>query len=354
MRAAVVGKLAAARTEAIGVDALPDGGAYYVARLRQQTSVSIDPEALRQSGLAEVDRLGALLDARLRTLGQTEGSVGERLERLREQSRYGVEDTDAGRARLGETAQELLARARTASKPYFTRFPESDVIIRLTPDFARDSSPSSYMPPAADGSRPGVFNFSIRDAATVSKMDLPRLIVHETIPGHHYQLALQQESALPILRQYLPFSGYSEGWATYAETLAVDMGLYGDTPVGEIGALRSHLSLAVLQVVETGLHHKGWSREQAIAYVADTLATPREQIESAIDRMLVWPGQMITYIVGSAKIEEMRAKTKNQLGDRFDIKAFHDEILREGAMPLDVLDRRIDAWIARGRTPSAP
>lgn len=181
------------------------------------------------------------------------------------------------------------------------------------------------------------------DLSAISPVSYPSLIFHETIPGHHYQIALQRESDLPLLRKFLPFNSYSEGWGLYVETIAAEMGLYEDDPMGEIGALESELFRAVRLVVDTGLHAKGWSREQAADYFRQTLGGPAY---GEIDRYLVTPAQALGYKIGQLKIAELRARAEQQLGDAFDIKAFHDQILVNGPMPLEVLDREIDRWIA--------
>jgi len=344
MRIAAAARLDQARTSNIGMAGLPDGAAYYRARLRQQTSLDIDPGELHRQAMADTERLQREVDLALAGMDREQGTIAERFGALRAETLYTVAPGDEGRSELLAIANEWLARAREDFQPYFGRFPQADVEIVLTPAHAVDSVPSNYSPPAADGSRPGVFSFSIPDPQDVSRTGLPRLVVHETIPGHHYQIALQQEMGLPLIRRYLPFPAFVEGWAIYTEGLAREIGFYGDDPAAEISVLYQQLTGAMLIALETGLHHQGWSREQAVDFMREVFAIPEDRLDSNVDRVLVWPGQMLSYILGSQHIFQLRDDARTTLGDEFDIAAFHDEVLSAGALPLDILERRIKAW----------
>ena len=346
MRDAVGARLDQARTTNVGMGGLLDGAAHYRASLRQQTSVDIDPRALHRQAMADLARLTALADQMLVSIGRSEGTVAERLETLRAEMRYPVPPGDEGRQALLAIANEWLDRARQDFQPYFNRFPQADVEIVLTPAHAVDSLPSMYLPSSADGARPGTFRYSIPDPQEVSRIGLPRLVVHETIPGHHYQIALQQEIGLPLIRRYLPFPAYSEGWAIYTEGFAREMGFYGDDLAAEIGVIFSQLGAAALHATETGLHHEGWTREQAKAFMREFLPGPEDRIDSTIDRLLAWPAQSLSYHVGADRFFHLRDYAMAALGDDFDIAVFHDQALSAGALPLEILEERIRAWVA--------
>jgi len=348
LKAAIEAKLPEARTEKPGLIGIPGGAQHYRARLRQHTSADTDPEALHQLGLAEAERLATELTRRLEALGYTDGTLPERMERLRADTRLNLANDEAGRQEILRRANVLMNEAATSARDYFNRVPKAPVEIRLEPAHtAQTGAPSSYSPPAADGSRPGIFSLSVRDVSTMTSLALPRVVHHEAIPGHHYQVALQQESDLPLLRQYLPFGAYREGWAIYAEGLALEMGLYKGDPLAEVGLLASELSGAVILALDTGLHHKGWSSEEGIAFMERFIsATENYSLETAVDRSLAWPAQLLSYGAGYQKIKALRARAEERLGDRFDVKSFHDEVLRDGAVPLAILERKIDAWIA--------
>ena len=350
MREAAANRLDEARTANIGMLGLPNGAAYYRARVLQMTSVDIDPGELHHQAMMEVERLKELLDDALVAIGRSEGTPIERMRALREEALYEVPPGDEGRQALLAIANEWLDRARVDFQPYFNHFPQADVEIVLTPTHAADSLPSMYMLPAADGSRPGVFQFSISDPQNFDRLDLPRLVVHETIPGHHYQLALQQEMGLPLIRQYLPFPGYVEGWAVYTEGFAGEVGFYDEDFAAEIGVIMEQLRAAATHATETGLHYAGWTCEQALAFIREASTSPEPRLEMALDHMLAVPGQILSYNVGAERMFYLRDHVRTALGEDFDIAAFHDEVLSAGAMPLDILERRIREWVTDNGT----
>ena len=344
LKSAVENRLDEARTENVGVSALPDGYAYYAARIRQMTTVAHDPDRLHKLGVQEVARLNEALESGLEQLGYVEGGIHARVQQFFDDNLFGFPDTSEGRDQLTAEIRRMIERANAVSQDYFSVFPKASVEVRLIPEYAAASANNSYSRPAKDGSRPGYFNINGRRPSQASRVGLPSLTFHETIPGHHHQIALAQELDLSLLRQNLPFTAYSEGWALYVETIADEMGYYDNDPVGAVGAILSELFRARRLVVDTGLHAKAWSRDEAAQYMAATIGTA-EGWAREIDRYLVTPGQALAYKVGELKITGLRAKAEAALGDGFDIRTFHDEILSDGAVPLDVLESKIDAWI---------
>ncbi|WP_271077135.1 DUF885 domain-containing protein [Aurantiacibacter sp. MUD61] len=332
-----------ARTENVGILGLPDGEEQYIALARRWTTTDIDPEAVHQRGLEEVARIRGEMDRRLTALGFTEGTFEERMAAAYQEGLYGYPNSEEGAEALLARTEQMVDDARRITEPYFTRFPEAPVETIPVPVSAQASAPNSYSRPAADGSRPGVFNINLADPSRYGDISYPSLVYHETIPGHHYQIALQQETDLPLVRRFLPFSAYSEGWGLYVETIAEDMGLYEENPIGVLGALSSELFRAARLVVDTGIHHQGWSREEAQEYMEETVGDPSVR---EVDRYIVWPGQALAYKTGQLVIADLRADAEERLGDDFDVALFHDEILREGSMPLSVLETQIGAWIA--------
>jgi uncharacterized protein (DUF885 family) len=209
----------------------------------------------------------------------------------------------------------------------------------------RDSASSHYILPAADGSRPGVFYAVIHDPLKYTTPSMAALFLHEGQPGHHFQMAIQQELALPRFRRFLWYDAYGEGWALYAESLGRELGVYDD-PHAYLGRLQSELVRAIRLVVDTGLHAKGWSREQTISYIMTTEGSTEASARRATERYMVWPAQALSYKIGELKIIELRERAQKSLGKKFDIRAFHDEVLGNGPLPLSMLETRVDAWVS--------
>ena len=343
--AAVEARLDEARVERPGVLALHEGEEYYAARIRVHTSTNYTAEELHDLGLREVSRLSNEIDKMLVELGYEQGPTSERLAQLGEDYSYGLENTEAGRRQLMTIADKLIREAENASKPYFEKFPTSAVEVRPIPDYAANSASNSYSRPTPNGARPGYYNLNVMMPSRANAVDLPTLTYHEAVPGHHFQMARAVESDMPILRQNLPFTAYGEGWALYAETLAAEMGLYENNPAGAVGALKSELYRAVRLVVDTGLHTMGWGREYAADYMASTIGGSPQNWLGEVDRYVVSPGQALAYKVGQLKITELRLRAQEKLGEDFDIAEFHEEILKDGPLPLDLLDRKISRWI---------
>jgi uncharacterized protein (DUF885 family) len=240
-----------------------------------------------------------------------------------------------------------VAAVQAKLPQYFGTLPKARVEIRRVPAYIEAGAPGGYYnAPSMDGKRPGAYYINLRDTAENPTWTLPTLTYHESIPGHHLQIAMQQEAPLPLIRQFGGFSAYVEGWALYAEQLAFEMGMYDKDPFGEVGYLQSALFRACRLVVDTGMHHKRWSREQAIEFMATTDGDLVSAVTTEIERYCVWPGQACSYKVGHAMWNKLRSQAKAALGDRFDIRQFHDAGLLAGAMPLTVLEHVIGDYVA--------
>lgn len=335
-------------THDAGVWRLPDGEAYYDWGIRSYTTSTLSGAEIHALGLQQVAELSARADGLLKAQGLTQGSVGERISALGKDPAQLYPNTDAGKAQLLADLNAQMADMARRLPQYFGRIPAAPVEIRRVPTFIEAGAPGGYYnSPALDGSRPGAYYINLRDTAEWPRMQLPTLTYHEASPGHHHQIALQQEQAdRPLLMKVLGFSAYSEGWALYSEQLADEMGVYADNPIGQIGYLQSLLFRATRLVADSGLHHKRWSREQTIRYMVETLGDSETAVTTEVERYCVWPGQASSYKVGHNKWVELRARAQAALGDRFDIRAFHDAGMNAGGVPLTVLDKIMTDWIA--------
>ncbi len=345
----------AARATAVhtaGVARLPNGGEYYALSLKSYTTSSMSPEQIHQTGLQLVTELSSGIDTLLRAQGSITGTVGQRLAALAANPAYIYPDTDAGKEALIADLNKKVRVVQAKLPLYFGALPKATVEIRRVPKAIEAGAPGGYYQPGTlDGSRPGAYYINLRDTAEVPRWALPTLTFHESIPGHHLQLTLAQEMRdLPLIRKIVFFSGYGEGWALYAEQLAVEMGMYDDDPLGHIGQVQGALFRAVRLVVDTGMHAQGWSREQAVAYFVDTLGEKRSSAVTEVERYCVWPGQACSYMVGKLTWLRLRAQARAALGPKFDIRHFHDAGLLSGALPLDVLDQVIGRYVATARS----
>ncbi|WP_342367068.1 DUF885 domain-containing protein [Lysobacter arenosi] len=331
-----------------GVWALPDGKAFYDAALRWNTSTDLDADAIHRIGLQEVARIDKEVDALLVRQGLREGTVGERMQALNKDPRFLYADSDAGRAELVADIQRSLDKLQPRIPEYFGRVPTQRLEVRTVPVQAQATAPGGYYsPPAMDGSRPGVFFINLGDMAANTRFSLPTLTYHEGSPGHHFQISLGQTlTGLPLLRRSLNPSAFSEGWALYAEQLAAEMGLYKDDPWGDLGRLRAEMFRSVRLVVDTGLHRKRWTPERAIDYMQAKTGMTEAEVRIEVYRYLVQPGQASSYKMGHLKMVELRQRAQKRLGKRFDIRAFHDLVLGNGALPLSVLEKAVDEWVA--------
>jgi uncharacterized protein (DUF885 family) len=334
-----------------GVWRLPDGEAYYTASVAFWTTTTLTGDEIHRTGLDLVVTLSALADAAMKAQGLTQGSVGQRFRAMYDDPRYRYPNTDEGKAQLLADLNVKVAAVQARLPAYFGVLPKAKVEIRRIPPYTEAGAPGGYYQPGAlDGSRPGAYYINLRDTAEVPRWTLPTLTYHESIPGHHLQLSIAQEAPLPLIRKLTFYSAYSEGWALYAEQLADEMGMYDGDPLGRIGYLHDALFRAVRLVVDSGLHAKRWSREKAIAYYVDVLGDKDASATTEVERYCVAPGQACGYMLGKLTWLRERARAKAALGPRFDIRAFHDAGMTNAAVPLDILPRVIDRYIAAAKT----
>jgi uncharacterized protein (DUF885 family) len=341
-------------TDDDGVWKLPDGDAYYAFLLRHHTSTQYSPEQIHQLGLSEVQRISAEMDEILRQLGQQNTSVGIAMSLIGEDPSFRYPTGDVGRERALAVAASAIEEAETVMPAAFSRLPNAKVEVRRVPKFQEQSrAGASYFPPALDGSRPGIFWLNLRAPdQDFTTFDLRTTVFHEAIPGHHFQLALAQEiENVPNFRRSLPFTAYAEGWGLYAEQLAWEYGLQND-PYDNLGRLQGEIWRAVRLVVDTGIHFKRWSRQQAIDYMVAQTGLPESTVVTEVERYIVMPGQACAYKVGMLKILELRERSRTALGDLFDIRDFHDVVLMNGSVPLEILETIVDNYIDSTREKS--
>ncbi|MDQ8755039.1 DUF885 family protein [Sphingosinicella sp. LHD-64] len=341
----------AGATHDAGVWRLPEGPDYYAYGLRYATTTTMNPDEIHQLGLDQIAELSSQADRILRARGLTQGTVAERLGALGRDPQHVYPNTDAGKTQLIADLNTQMADIRRRLPNWFGRLPRAECDIRRVPPAIEAGAPGGYyQSPALDGSRPGAYYINLRDTAEWPKWTLPTLTYHEAVPGHHHQIALALEATdIPMLRRLMGFSAYSEGWGLYSEQLADEMGMYENDPLGRLGYLQSFMFRAARLVVDTGLHHKRWSREQGIRYMVEALGDQESSVTTEVERYCVWPGQATSYKVGQTRWLQLRERARQQLGDRFDIKSFHDTALAAGAMPLAALERVVDDWVAARR-----
>jgi uncharacterized protein (DUF885 family) len=335
--------LAACRTTS-GVSALPNGAAYYAYLVRVHTTSDLNPEAIHALGLREVARIRGEI-AKVQAAMKFDGTPTEFLRWHEREARFrpyrsAQEVVDAYTA-LNQRIAPQLTR-------WFGRTPRQPLVIRPVPALQVPSGGSYYNPPSPDGSRPGTFFVWVNDPRDVNSAQLSSLLLHEGQPGHHFQMTIQQELGLPEFRRYGWSTAFGEGWALYAETLGRELGLYDD-PNQYLGHLKLELMRAVRLVTDTGLHAKGWTREQSVAYMMDIEGRSEADARNATERYMAFPAQALGYKIGSLKIQSLRERARAALGDKFSPSEFHDIVLSEGTVPLRVLERMVDAWIARRR-----
>ena len=330
-----------------GVWRLPDGDAYYAAALAAATTTSLSPAAVHQLGLDQVAEISGRLDKLLKAQGMTKGAVAERLEALNDDPSQLYPNTDEGRTALIDQLNRQIDRMYLKLPVDFRTVPTTKVEVRRVPPFIQDGASNGYYQRAAlDGSRPALYFINLKDTHEWPKFSLPTLTYHEAVPGHHLQISIQQQADVPLIRRTASFSAYSEGWALYAEQLADEMGMYEGDPMGRAGFLQSFLFRAVRLVVDTGMHFKRWSREQAVDYMVANTGYARTRAAREIDRYCGWPGQACSYKVGHTVWTRLREQAETALSQRFDIKDFHDAGLNHGSMPLTVLERVMGDWLA--------
>jgi uncharacterized protein (DUF885 family) len=332
--------------EAAGVGRLPRGAAYYAAVLKLHTTTDLTPDEIHRSGLEQVadlkGRIGALLEAQ----GYRSGSLRDRLDALARAPGQVFSNDDAGRAALLAYVNGRVEAIRPRLAQAFSRLPRERSEIRRVPvEIQAGASGGSTQPGSLDGSRPGIFWINLRDTAEWPRYSLPTLVFHEAAPGHLFEGALARENGeLPLYRQVAAATAYSEGWALYAEQVADELGMYSDDPLGKVGYLSAYLFRAARLVVDTGLHARGWSREQAVRYMAENSAETESSARSEIDRYIVFPGQATAYKTGQTVIARLRAEAQRH--PHFEIRRFHDLVLSGGRIPLMLLERRVRAGTA--------
>lgn len=339
-----VERVRARATEDAGIWKAPQGDAYYAAKLKWFTTTDLTPDQVHDLGLQQVREITAAMDATLKGLGYGSGTVLERLQGLNVDPAQLYPNTDEGRAALLTALNAQVVELDRRLPRAFSRLPRAKVEIRRVPVDIQDGSANGYYQrPALDGSRPGAFYINLKSTADWPKWALPTLTYHEATPGHHLQNALLQEDAgLPLYRRaFGGFSAYGEGWGLYAEQVADELGMYEAYPLGRVGFQQAYLYRAVRLVVDTGLHHKRWTRERANAYMVETTGQSPPRLAREVDRYCGNPGQACSYKIGQTTILRPREDARRRQGARFDLKRFHDVVLGAGSVPLTVLERAV-------------
>ena len=334
-------------TEDYGVWKLPEGDGYYDHLIRSHTTTSLDAEEVHGIGLAEVARIEKELDGVLRSQGLPDGTIAERVARLNDNPRLQYSNDAVGRDACIADYQRYIDEMVRGLTPDFASPPQLNIKVQRVPQFKEATAPAAYADTGSlDGSRHGVFYVNLRDMRDIHKYEMRTLAYHEAVPGHQLQGVIAQRlTGVPTFRKILPFSAYDEGWAVYAERLGWEMGFESD-PLDNFGRLQSEMFRAVRLVVDTGIHRKHWTREQAIAYMREKTGMGESEVVSEIERYFVMPGQALAYKIGMLKILELRAHAQAQLGSAFDIRQFHAVVLGSGSLPLSILQKQVDTWVA--------
>jgi uncharacterized protein (DUF885 family) len=332
-----------------GVWKLPDGAAYYAYLLRLNTTTTMSPDEVHELGLREVARIEGEMHVLLDANGFTGQPVGQAMVSLGKDPRFLYPNDDAGRSAALADYQRLIDDATRRCAQLFLTTPRAVCEVRRVPVFKEATAPGAYYEGASlDGTRPGVFYANLRNMNEVAKWSMPTLAYHEGVPGHHWQISTAQElKGLPQFRKVIPFTAYMEGWALYAEWLAKEAGWYANDPFGDLGRLQAELFRAVRLVVDTGIHEKRWTRAQAITYMREKTGMSEGEVTSEIERYIVAPGQACAYKVGMLKMLELRARAQQRLGEKFDEREFHDVLLKNGALPLEILEEQVNAYLQR-------
>jgi uncharacterized protein (DUF885 family) len=334
---------------ATGVWKLPDGPAYYLERLAANTTTAMTADEIHALGLAEVERIHAEMEAIKRQVG-FDGTLPEFFASLRNNPQFLFPNTDEGREGYLQASRDYYGVIESRLPQYFGLLPKAGLVVKRVEAFREQPGAAQhYQPGTPDGSRPGTYYVHLIDMSSMPKVELESVAYHEGIPGHHMQISIAQElTGVPMFRTQSFHTAYTEGWGLYAERLAKEMGGYQD-PYSDFGRLGAEIWRAIRLVVDTGLHAKGWTEQQAVDYFLANGPTSEGQVRSEIRRYIVTPGQATAYKIGMLKIIELRERAARELGNRFDIRAFHDTVLGGGALPLSILERRVDDWIAAER-----
>ena len=329
-----------------GIWRFPDGAGYYAERLANYTTTNMTPDQIHELGLAQVARIHKEMGVVQKKM-RVKGDLQAFFKYMRTEPKFYAPETEEGRALYLSETQKAQDAITPLLPQWFGILPKAPLVVKPVEAFREKSAGKAfYQRPAPDGSRPGTYYANLYKMADMPLTEVEALFYHEGVPGHHLQLAIQTElKDVPAFRQFGGVTAYSEGWGLYSEKLAKDMGLYTD-PARDFGRLQLELHRAIRLVVDSGLHHKRWTREQAIKYVEDNSADAPGGIVKAIERYIIYPGQATAYMVGRLKISELRSKAQKALGKKFDIRGFHDTVLKSGPVPLDVLEEQVDAWVA--------
>ena len=324
---------------------LPDGEAWYAWFLKVGTTTPLGAEEVHRMGLEQTRQLASEIDSALRAQGLSQGSVAQRIKALNSDPQFLYPDTDEGRAQLLAYLNGRVAAMRPRLADAFATLPRAELVIKRVPVEIEAGASNGYEEDGPiDGSRPADYYINLKDTSVWPRFSLPTLTFHEGVPGHVWQGVFAHR--LPPIRSMLAFNAYVEGWALYAEQLGDELGLYADDPFGRLGYLQSIQFRACRLVVDTGIHAKRWGREQAIQWLVDNNGIPEPRARSEVDRYCVWPGQACGYKIGHAWINRLRKRARAALGERFDLRSFDDALVKSGAVPLTVLDRLVDDYVA--------
>ena len=337
-----------------GVHALPDGAAYYEYRLKSITTTDMSAEEIHQLGLDEVKRIRGEMEV-IKEKDGFEGTLQEYFAKIRDSKddeKYYYDNTDEGRQAYIDDATAAIENLKKELPSYFGILPKADLVVKRVEAFReQDGAPQHYYRGTPDGSRPGVYYAHLSDMKAMPKNELEVIAYHEGLPGHHMQISIAQElQGIPKFRTQAGSTAYSEGWALYTEALAKEMPNTYVTLGSDFGRLGSEIWRAIRLVVDTGMHHKQWSQQDAVDFFAENSPAPLQTIETEVRRYLVIPGQATAYKIGMIEIQRLRKISEEQLGDKFDIRAFHDTVLSGGALPLSMLERQVKSWIAETLT----
>lgn len=342
LRAFLADEYMPATRDTVGMDKLPGGAEWYAFNVRQSTTTDLTPAQIHQIGLDEVARIHGEIRKIMAEVG-FKGSLQDFFTFMREDKQFQYPSEEA----LLKHYRSLEAKVNARIGEQFSLMPKAGFEIRPVEAFrAKSAAGGSYQGPSEDGSRPGIFYVNTYDLPTRKTWDAEDLYLHEAVPGHHFQIALQQElKGVPAFRRFGGETAFSEGWGLYAESLGKSLGVY-ENPYDHFGYLQNELWRAIRLVTDTGLHSKGWTREQVIAYMLDNSAESETQATAEAERYIAWPAQALAYKIGELKIQELKQRAQKTLGAKFDIREFHAEVLKDGAVPLSVLEAKIDRWIA--------
>lgn len=329
-----------------GVWNLPDGAAYYADQLKSATTTSLTADQIHTLGLEQVAKIRGEMEAIKREVG-FDGTLEQFFDHIRTDPQFKYANTEAGREEYLRDARAVVASVMDAAPRYFSVLPKAALEVRAVEKWREGTAPTAfYNQPSADGSRPGIYYVNLVDMNQTQKVQVAGIAAHEGAPGHHFQIARQQElEGLPKFRKFGGYGAYMEGWGLYSERLADEMGVY-KTPYDRFGMLSLQVWRAIRLVLDTGIHSKRWTRDQAIAYFRANSSVSETDIAREVDRYFNWPGQATSYMVGQLRIAELRKRAERELGPRFDIREFHEAVLSEGALPLDLLDEQVGRYIA--------